>query len=359
MRILHVETGRHLYGGAQQVVYLLNALADRDVENVLVCTPDSAIRRVVAQRGHSVEALQCRGDVDVGFGLRLRSLVRRVRPDIVHSHSRRGADWFGARAAGDVPAVLSRRVDSTDPRWLARLRYAHYRRLVAISRTVADALRDSGVDAARVAVIRSAVDADLGTSSGKRVLWRQEFDLDEDEVVGVVAAQFIERKGHRRLLQVLPQLCREQPRFRLLMFGKGPLQDEIGDELARLGLMPQVQMFGFRDDFDQLIGCADLLIHPAVHEGLGVSMLKAAAAGLPVVAFDVAGAREAVVHNSTGLLVPSGDNAALLRALTDLIENSALRRTLGMAGQARMRDEFSIDAMADQHVQIYRMILNE
>ena len=65
----------------------------------------------------------------------------------------------------------------------------------------------------------------------------------------------------------------------------------------------QVRFAGFRLDLDRLLGHADILLHPASREGLGVVMLKAAAAGLPVLAFDTAGAREAVERDTSGVLV--------------------------------------------------------
>jgi glycosyltransferase involved in cell wall biosynthesis len=108
-----------------------------------------------------------------------------------------------------------------------------------------------------------------------------------------------------------------------------------------------------------MLGHADMLIHPALKEGLGIAMLKAAAAGVPVVAFDVAGAREAVVADKTGLLVRKGDANALLQAVTHLIENPSMREQFGSAGKERMRDMFSIDEMIDKHIDVYHSISNE
>jgi glycosyltransferase involved in cell wall biosynthesis len=87
-------------------------------------------------------------------------------------------------------------------------------------------------------------------------------------------------------------------------------------------------------------------------------MLKAAAAGVPVVAFDVAGAREAVVNGRTGLLVTPKDGRALEQAMLQLLRDPALRRSLGEEARQRMRTEFSIDTMVDRHIQLYESILN-
>ena len=107
------------------------------------------------------------------------------------------------------------------------------------------------------------------------------------------------------------------------------------------------------------MGAFDLVVHPALREGLGVSMLKAAAAGVAVVAFDLAGSREAVVNRRTGILVRPKDTAGLEQAILLLAENRMLRETYGKAARARMRDEFSIATMVDKHIELYESLLSD
>ena len=361
MKVVHVETGRHLYGGAQQVIYLVRGLQNRGVDSTIVCPPGSAVDAAARRKDLSVHNIHCGGDLDIAFMFRLRKHLETARPDVVHCHSRRGADFLGGQAArlARIPAVISRRVDSRENRYLAKLRYAPFGKIIAISDNVAATLRDSSVDTNRVDIIRSAVasEAVADQSDGKARL--QEFGLEENDIVAFIVAQFIERKGHRYMLQAMPRLCRAYPNFRLLLFGRGPLETELRELVAQLGVGDHVQFAGFRDDVDQLLRDADMLIHPALQEGLGVAMLKAAAAGLPVVAFDVAGAKEAVVPNQTGLLVKPADANGLLQAVTQLIENPSLQSELGLAGQARMRESFSIDEMAEKHIAIYKSMMNK
>ena len=114
---------------------------------------------------------------------------------------------------------------------------------------------------------------------------------------------------------------------------------------------------GFRDDLDDFIGCFDLLVHPALAEGLGVAALKAAAAGVPVVGFDAGGLKEAVEHGKTGLLVALEDVDALRVAIASLIDDDQLRQQMGGAGRIRMQTEFSIATMADKHTELYESLL--
>ncbi len=116
MKILHVESGRHLYGGAQQVVYLAKGLNERGIDNTLVCSPGSGVDIAARDADITVANLNCAGDLVLAFAFRLRQRVLEENPDISHCHSRRGGDFLGGLAATgtSIPAVISRRVDNTD-----------------------------------------------------------------------------------------------------------------------------------------------------------------------------------------------------------------------------------------------------
>ena len=109
MKTVHLETGRHLYGGGAQVLHLVRGLVDRGEDALLVAPEGSGIAREAAARGLPVETLPLSGEGDLAFVGRFRTLLRRVRPALVHLHSRRGADTLGLAAArwAGIPAVLS------------------------------------------------------------------------------------------------------------------------------------------------------------------------------------------------------------------------------------------------------------
>ena len=90
-----------------------------------------------------------------------------------------------------------------------------------------------------------------------------------------------------------------------------------------------------------------------------MAMLKAAAAGLPVIAFDNAGSVEAVVHGQTGILVPPGDLGALQNAIGVLVAERDIGRTLGEGGRRRMADEFSVGRMVASYRDLYEAVANE
>ena len=360
VKILHVETGRHLYGGPQQVIYLISALSERGHDSTLVCPPDSGIDAAARMAGMRVKNLFCAGDLDLPFAYRLAHYIQKTKPDLVHCHSRRGADVLGGLAASfaDVPAIVSRRVDNTEMRLMAALRYRPFEKIVAISAAIADVLRERGVADERIEVIRSAVDSARYAGSADCAAFRSEFSIPDNVLVIAAAGQLIPRKGHRYLLQSVADIKQTHADIRLIIFGEGYLNNQLRAQAASLGLGECVQFAGFREDLDDYLACIDIFAHPALAEGLGVATLKAAAAGVPVVGFDAGGLGEAVIDGGTGLLVARENVAQLAKALVRLIDDKALRARLGAAGRDRMQKEFSIATMADRHITLYESVLN-
>lgn len=360
MKILHVETGRHLYGGPQQVIYLARALRDLGHDNLIVCPPGSGIDNAARAAAIPVRNLFCAGDLDLPFAYRLTQFIGQIKPDIVHCHSRRGADVLGGLAASfaDVPAVVSRRVDNTEMRLVAALRYRPFKKVIAISEAIARELRERGVEEERLAIIRSAVDVERFTAGGDCAAFRSEYGVPDGALLLAAAGQLIPRKGHRYLLQAAAELRADHPGFHVLIFGDGYLRNQLQAQAESLGVADVVTLAGFREDLDDYVGCFDIFVHPALAEGLGVAALKAAAAGVPVVGFDAGGLAEAVTDGETGILVPPEDTGALRTAIAALMDDEALRNRMGSAGRKRMQDEFSIVTMAEKHVALYESVIN-
>ena len=358
MRVLHVEAGRHLYGGARQVLYLLEGLAARGLESVLACPEGSDIGREAARLGVTVREIPMKGDLDFGLIGRLKRLVRQERIDLVHIHSRRGADVFGGIAAkmAGVPCVLSRRVDNPEPPWLARLKYRLFDRVITISEGIREVLLDEGVPAERVTCVRSVVDFERYQQACDRQWFRQTLGLSpEGPVLGVIA-QLIPRKGHRYLLDALPAILDAHPDVQVVFFGRGPLEASLREGVAHRGLERSVLFAGFREDLERILPCLDLVVHPAEMEGLGVSLLQAQAAGVPVIGSRAGGIPEAVADERTGLLLAPGDVAGIAAAARRLLRDPAERERMGNEARRRIRSEFSIDAMVEGNLQIYRSL---
>lgn len=351
----------HLYGGALQVFYLLGGLAERPLRNVLVCPEGSAIAAKAAGIVDKVYEIPMSGDLDIGLISRLRKIIRTEQADLVHLHSRRGADVLGGIAARleKTRCILSRRVDNPESRFVAALKYRLFDRVITISNGIRRVLLSEGVRADRVICVHSAVDSDRFDRVAERDWFLDEFGLPADARVLGMIAQMIPRKGHRYLLTALPEVLAAHAQVHVLLFGQGPLEEEIRQQLRQPGLQGRVHLVGFRNDLERILPCLYGVVHPADMEGLGVSLLQAAAAGVPLIGTDAGGIPEIVRDDQNGILVPPGDVPRLRAALLRLLDDTVQARRWGDTGKQIVRNEFSIAAMVEGNYRIYRTVLGD
>lgn len=301
-----------------------------------------------------------KGDLDLVLTARLRNLIASEHPDLVHIHSRRGADLWGGLAAklAGVPCVLSRRVDNPEARWVVELKYRLYDHVITISEGIRQVLLSEGLASNRCTSVRDAIDAQPYLREYDKTAFKANLGLADDTVLAGTVAQLIRRKGHRHLLAALPQVLTRHPKLQVLIFGRGPLEAELRQAITDQGLADQVRLLGFRDDLPAVLGCLDLLVHPADMEGLGVSLLQASAARVPIIATRAGGMPEAVRDGQNGLLIAPGDVAGLSAAMNRLLDDAPLRQRMGQAGRQLVLDEFSIDAMCEGNLAVYCRLLN-
>ncbi len=359
MKLLHLENGKSLYGGAQQVIYLMQELQHLGVQSELIAPAGSAICEPASQMGIRVYEHSAGGELDWRLRSQVAKVLREGSHDLLHVHSRRGADLWGGLAARscNVPAVLSRRVDNREPAALARLKYPLYQRVIAISEAIGEVLTGGGLPAAHLRVVRSAVPAEDCQNPVPAQEFLQRFNLTEQNLVVAVVAQLIPRKGHALLLEALPQLVSDFPQLQVLFFGKGAEQQQLEQQIRDLKLQQNVQLVGFHPDITRLMSHFDLLVHPAYAEGLGVSLVQAAAAGCPIVACAAGGIPEIVRDGLNGLLVQPGDCRQLRQAIAGLLGDQQKRQALGLAGKKLATEEFSPAVMARGNYQVYCEVL--
>ena len=152
-------------------------------------------------------------------------------------------------------------------------------------------------------------------------------------------------------------MVQAHPDVRVLLFGQGPLAARLERRIQRLGLSKHVRLVGFRHDLERLLPGLDLVVHPALKEGLGVALLEALACGVPVIASNVGGIPDLIEDRVSGRLVAPGDSHALGAAMTELLADAALRRQLGAAGRQRVLADFSIEQMVDGNLNVYEQVL--
>lgn len=226
---------------------------------------------------------------------------------------------------------------------------------IAVSHDIAQWLRDEcGTPESLIAVIHNGIAAPPAHSPDEIANLRRQSGLSEVEVLLVAVGRLSEQKNFGLLLTALSQL--RQERWALLLVGEGELHADLTAQTALLGLSERVRFLGRRSDVPLIMQSSDALVMSSSWEGFPYVIVEALANGLPIVATDVGGVREGVLHDETGLLVPPADADALTEALGRIIESRELRLRLGRSGSALFHHRFLDTAMLLALDQEYRRL---
>jgi sugar transferase (PEP-CTERM/EpsH1 system associated) len=297
-----------------------------------------------------------------GVVRRVTNLLRGLRPDVVHSHQLGALLYTGptTRRAGVGAVVHTEHGKHYADCWRLRLmgrfaaRYA--RRVFAVSDDIRRELRDCGIASpAKLVHVPNGVEADRFDLAGDPAELRRGFGLPAGGPVIGTVGRLAPLKRQDVLLRGFARL--RHPAARLLIVGDGPAREELVNLAARLGITDRVVFAGYRERPERALAAMDVFALTSDSEGMPLAVLEAWAAGKPVVATRVGGVPELVADGRNGLLFPAGDEAALARALDQLLTDSARAGSLGRAGRALVRDRYDTRVMADTYVRHYRDLL--
>lgn len=151
----------------------------------------------------------------------------------------------------------------------------------------------------------------------------------------------------------------EEHSARLLLVGDGPQRSQIEAKVRRLGLEHRVRFLGKLRDFAHILSAADLFILPSESESFGLAALEAQACGVPVIASDVGGLPEVILHKATGLLTPLGDDQAMIAAINSLLNDTPRREEMKRRARERALELFQLEPIIDRYERLYRRLLAE
>src|SRR5208337_1486496 len=313
----------------------------------------------IGLRGELAEDVEAQGWPLIALGapsglkpsliVKLAAILRRWRPDVVHTHDQRALFYAGpaARLIG-VPMVVHTRhgrdVDATPRqtimfRGLARL----VDRFVCVSEEVAALSRRQGIDESKLHTILNGID-----------IGRFGFHGPDARGPVVTVARVSPEKDIDNLVRATVLAVERAPALRVEIAGGGPCREEMGRLAAELGVADRITFMGEVRDVPAVLARARMFVLPSRSEGIPLTVLEAMARGLPVVATRVGGLAEVVEQGVTGLLVPPADPAELGTAMAELWGDPDRLDRLGHAGRRRAEECFDVRRMVAQYEALYR-----
>lgn len=376
MRALHVITNLD-HGGAQvSVARIARGLRARGVDAHVVFSSrggmkpgaetrlaDELVRAGVPL--HDLPAMRRAPSWRDPFALgQLERLIRRLAPEVVHTHaskagalgriaaaragarrilhSVRGWSWQGTRGGAHALWVaLERR--------LARLTH----RFVAVSSEMIRVGVEHGVGrAGDYRVIRSGFELARFTAAHDRAQVRAQLGARDEPVIGTVT-RLSPSKAPLDFVAMAAAVSARLPRARFVMVGDGPDRAAVTRAISRAGLRDRMTMLGERDDVPALLAAFDVFVSTSRWEGMPRTVVEAALGGVPIVATDVGGTCEIVRDGVSGVLVPPRSIAALAAGVGSVLADAERARALAARARARVTAEFDIAEVVDRHVALY------
>ena len=307
--------------------------------------------------------------------VKLARLIRRERPDILHTHTAKAGTVgrVAAMLAGrHAPPIvvhtfhghvlrgyfgpLRSRVFRLLERWLA----SHTTMLIAVSPQVRDDLVALGVaPPERFVVIR------LGIELGERVTGEQDGRVESRRYLGIEQGRFavgwIGRmtavKRTDDVLVAFKRLREEGVDAVLCMVGDGPDRPHLEKRAHELGIVRDTLFLGYQEDVAPFYAAFDALVLPSSNEGTPVSAIEALAAGRPVVATRVGGVPDVVGEAEDGFLVEPGATGDIADRLAQLARDPELRERMGRAGRERVLSRYAVNRLVDDVYRLYRALL--
>ena len=382
MRVMHIIT-RMIIGGAQEntLFNCLDLMQQYGDEVLLVTGPEQGPEGGLLEEGRAgglkIETLpSLRRNIkplpDLVAYRELKKRIASFRPDVVHTHSAK-AGLLGRAAAwsSKVPVVVhtvhgapfhryqsppARRFFIACERWAAQR--CHH--LISVADAMTDLMVAAGVaPREKFTTIYSGMNVEPFQSACQfRSAARAELGLAEQCVVFGKIARLFPLKGHEYLIDAAERVIGQVPECRFLLVGDGILRAGLERQIAKRGLTKHFIFAGLvqPERIPYYLGAMDVLVHTSLREGLARTLPQALIAGLPVISYDIDGAREVVLPGETGYLLKPQSIDELSASMLELAGDAVLRARLGQGGAARFTEQFRHQTMTRRIRQLYEQL---
>ncbi|MFC1676063.1 glycosyltransferase family 4 protein [Planctomycetota bacterium] len=384
MKIVHIIT-RLILGGAQEnTLITCKLLAERGHDVTLITGPaigpEGELFNQTKNQKYKVivvdkmfRAINPLFDIPAYY--KIRRLLKQLQPDIVHTHSAKAGilGRFAAYGLKNRPKIVHTIHGLAFHKYQSQLMNKFY---IAIEKTtakrtdffitVADAMTEQATQAGistpdKYVTAYSAIDEDTfleAISEEEKGRFRQKYSIAEDAVVLVTIARLFILKGHDHIIESAKQLSKQFDNTVWLFVGDGNLSDTFKQQVRELGLSDKIKFTGLLppSQIPLAIQSSDILVHCSLREGLARAIPQAMLCGKPAISFDVDGARE-VVNESTGRLVEAKNIEHLIDASAELIEDEALRESLGQTARESVKEKFAPETMVEVIESVYTKLL--
>jgi len=359
-----------LWAGAEMQLLMTATFlsAQPNVTLSVILFNEGRLARELREIGVDVTVLDEARTSAIALVRQLTGIFRERRIDVIHTHKykdgvlcafaawRAGVPHFVRTVHGLAePMVGWNRVKSYLYHALDRLMLRRSADLIiAVSRRMAEDLRESGFRPTMVTWIHNGVDVRQIRAACTREAVRRELGIDPDVLLIGTAGRLSAIKGQAGLLRAAARILETHPTARFLIVGDGPLGSQLTSLASELRLDHACHFIGPRADVFDLMAALDIFVLPSLNEGIPMALLEAMTLGTPVVGAAVGGIPEVIQHRVNGLLVPAADDQALADACLELASNPHWAQALAAQASRSITESFSHERSGEALLYAYR-----
>jgi glycosyltransferase involved in cell wall biosynthesis len=360
IKVVHLVTSLEVGGAQHNMLLGLPRLDPERYEHILVSIMNRMqMEQQFRQLGIEVHSLGLSKKTDLAVALRLRSLLKKIRPDILHTyliHSNVLGRIVG-RLVG-VPTIIGSELTIGQAGTLGKL-------LTKLTNPLTDAVEvnsktggkavmaDLGVPEHKIEVILPGLDLDAFSGTDNRTKIRSEIGVSDEQHLILFVGRLRSVKGPEYGIKAFAIAVSENPSLHLVIAGEGEQRKFLENLTTELGIEEKITFLGARKDLPDVLSAADSILMSSLTEGFPRVANEAMAASKPVVATRVGGIPEAIIDNVTGLLVESKDIDAMSNAIIRLSSDTELQQRLGNTARQHAEIHYSASSYVSRLDEMY------
>jgi len=380
IRIAHLQLLPLITGVQKVTLDILTHLNREHYEPFIICQSPGPLTEIAEKQGiqclfinHLVRPISPYQDMLALW--QLTQLLRQYQFDILHTHSSKTGliGRIAGRLSG-VPAVMHTVHGYAFPAASSQMTKTFYLMLEWIGARFCDALiclkqadweiakQQLQMSEKRLCIIPNGIDTQIYrplTTLERQKVRQDIFDIGEDVSVIAMIGRLWEQKNPLCFVKAADKILKKGYKTKFFLIGDGELREELDIEIKRLKQSDNIIILGWRDDVPSLLGAIDILALPSRWEGLPLTILEALSCGVPVVASDIPGNRDAISEGSDGLLAIDNDADSLADQIERLLKNSRLRKSYGEAGREKIIQKFQLDGSIKKIVKLYNQLVQK
>lgn len=295
--------------------------------------------------------------------LALHQTLRRLRPDVVHTHNLGPLIYASLATVGGVTTPIlhgehgqiQEQERNARRRWQRRLLYRCCQGVHTVSQSMISTLAAEGLPVQGMTAITNGVDASLFRPPESRAAARSALGIPEQGLVIGIVGRFVALKRHLLLLQAFDRVAADISGLQLVILGDGG--DDQGSVRAAIESHPrrsQIHWPGMQSNTVPWYQALDLLVAPSLIEGLSNAVLEAMSCGVPVLAHAACGNSEVIVHEANGYCDSIQTVEDLAASLRQRLARSDALHSAGSAARHHVLEHFSLDSMAQGYLRLYQ-----